>query len=447
MTLEIRVLAWKGSYNVAGLNRYEELRLRDRNISLFFIYFSGPKGHQFFIVFNPRYRNIILYMASNQHGKCDIILPSFKTYKTLSLRGGEYISYSLGNLTERIIKQIKVYLHVRVECDVPITLYYFVMGENNTIWKTFQAYPSAVLSTEYILPHYKVHKKFDSLGIIALEDDTSIRVDFKSAKWVLSDIVYRGKYYSKDIRYLTMTTKQYDYSYLSCDECHLTGTYLVSSRPFALFFKSYRREAIPVQPLKDLSRVFIVPRLSDEISVLGLRIFTIRKTKIEFKESNNSVSTSILNSNDYLNTNHKDTTIISSVENVNLFLKTYGPNTGTTDHRVPGVAQYLPYYEFIIPHHTSKNFATIVIATRDITGLRLDKRTVKSDAFVGLETVSISEKLYSIFSIPVDVGWHTAVHNQHVPFGLLVQGISKYPGASQLSSYVYFAGMNYTMVV
>jgi hypothetical protein len=99
---------------------------------------------------------------------------------------------------------------------------------------------------------------------------------------------------------------------------------------------------------------------------------------------------------------HKDTTIISSVENVNLFLKTYGPNTGTIDHGVPGVAQYLPYYEFIIPHHTSKNFATIVIATRDITGLRLDKKTVKADAFVGLETVSISEKLYSIFSIPVD---------------------------------------------
>ena len=417
------------------------------NISLFLIYFSGPKGHQFFIVFNPRYRNIILYMASNQHGKCDIITPSFKTYKTLSLRGGDYISYSLSNLTERIIQQIKVDLHVRVECDVPITLYYFLMGENNTIWKTFQSYPSAVLSTKYILPHYKVHKKFDALGIIALEDDTSVRVDFKLTKWVRSDIVYRGKYYSKDIRLLTVTANQYEYSYVSCDKCHLTGTYLVSSRPFALFFKSYIPEAIPVLPLKDLSRVFIVPRLSDDISVLGLRIFTIKKTKIEFKETNDSVSTSTLNSNDYLNTNHKDTTIISSVENVNLFLKTYGPNTGTIDHGVPGVAQYLPYYEFIIPHHASKNFATIVIATRDITGLRLDKRTVKADTFVGLETVNISEKLYSIFSIPVDVGWHTAVHSQHVPFGLLVQGISKYPGASQSSSYVYFAGMSYSMVV
>jgi hypothetical protein len=70
------------------------------------------------------------------------------------------------------------------------------MGENNTIRNTFQSYPSAVLSTKYILPHYKVHKKFDALGIIALEDDTSVEVDFKSDKWVLSDRGYNDVTFS-----------------------------------------------------------------------------------------------------------------------------------------------------------------------------------------------------------------------------------------------------------
>ncbi|CAC5417317.1 unnamed protein product [Mytilus coruscus] len=403
--------------------------------------YRGPSGYQFFVVFNPRLRKVTLYLSSRKHGHCDIIYPSFKRTKTLTLEG-EYVAFGLSNDFANDTENSDV--HVRIFCDVLITLFYFVRDGYGSIWESYIAMPSALLSTQYVVPQFKTQQKFDALGVIAIEEDTQINVNFTSARWILSNITFRQSTYHKG-QLLSFTTDPYVYNYISCDECYLTGTYITSSYPVAVMFKSSIPEVVPLLPYKEFSRQFIVPKLREEIKTMGLRIFAHTRTRLELKDDTNVVST-VLNANNYHNTNHKNTTAITADQNVLLFLKIYSPHTGTIDVTVPSETQYLPEYQFIIPHGAMKSLATFIIKLDFTQGIRLNGDIIKNDEFNQKMTINLNTNVYQIFSVNVTTGWHTVHHIEHVPFGLLIQGISNSQNKQFSSPYAYFPGMNYSVV-
>ncbi|VDI02450.1 Hypothetical predicted protein [Mytilus galloprovincialis] len=321
--------------------------------------YRGPSGYQFFVVFNPRQREVTLYLSSRKHGHCDIIYPSFKRTKTLTLEG-EYQTFVLSNEHDFANNSENSDVHVRIFCDVLITLFHFVRDIYGSIWESYIVIPSALLSTQYVVPQYKTQQKFNALGILAIEEDTQINVSFTSARWILSNITFRQSIYHKS-QLLSFTTDPYVYNYISCEECYLTGTYITSSHPVAVMFKSSIPEVVPVLPYKAFSRQFIVPKLQAEIMTMGLRIYAHTRTRLELKDDNDVVSTSVINANNYHNTNHKNTTAITADKNILLSLKIYSPHTGTIDVTVPSDTQYLPEYQFIIPEGTMKNIATFIV--------------------------------------------------------------------------------------
>ncbi|VDI02449.1 Hypothetical predicted protein [Mytilus galloprovincialis] len=404
--------------------------------------YRGLQGYQFFVAFNPKYRNITLHMSSEKSGRCDLSLPSVKRYKTVALRGN-YTSFDLSKYDNLGIGKISGDAHIRVVCEVFIYLFYFLTDEYGAIWKSFHGIPSKGLSNEYVIPQFKPHQKFDALSVVAFEENTTVTVNFKTARWVLSNITFNESMF--DDNKLTFNAAQYEYSYISCEQCHLTGTFVNGTRPFALFFKTYIPVVIPVLPLDDFSKVFIVPQLSSLIKTLGLRIFSKYKTKIEFKDNNNTISTSILDVNNYLTTNHKHTTVVSSQEEIILFMKAYSPHTGTIDSVVPGVNQYLPYYEFVVPRNTNENFATFILPLGEAPGIRLNNRQFELSQF-SVVNVHVFDTVYSIFSISIKEGWHIAKHVDYVKFGLLIQGISNNQDKRHSSPYLYFTGRNLTVI-
>ncbi|CAG2197723.1 unnamed protein product [Mytilus edulis] len=405
--------------------------------------YRGPSGYQFFVVFNPRQRKSTLYLSSQKHGHCDIIYPSFEQTKTLTLEG-KYVTFDLSDKYDFTNHSENSDVYVRIFCDALSTLFHFVRDSYGSIWESYIVIPSALLSTQYVVPKYKTQQKFDALGIIAIEEDTQINVSFTSARWILSNITFRQSIYHKS-QLLSFTTDPYVYNFISCDECYLTGTYITSTYPVAVMFKSSITEVVPVLPYKEFSRQFIVPKLQAEIKTMGLRIYAHTRTRLELKDDNNIVSTSVINANNYHNTNHKNTTAITADKDILLFLKIYSPHTGTIDVTVPSDTQYLPEYQFIIPKGTMKNIATFIVKLGFSQGVRLNNNVIKYDEFRQKMTINLKTHVYQIFSVNVTTGWHTVHHIGHVPFGILIQGISNSQNKQFSSPYAYFPGMNYSM--
>ena len=91
---------------------------------------------------------------------------------------------------------------------------------------------------------------------------------------------------------------------------------------------------------------------------------------------------------------------------------------------IPAVTQYSNHYKFITPSNQPyDNYATIIIRSDDVSGLRFDGGKIyKMDA--DIKTVTDTEALYTVISLNITTGIHRVSHvNGDVVFGLVLYGL------------------------
>lgn len=393
------------------------------------------------MAFNARHRNITLYINSDRKGTCDVTIPAEGSipFKKLHLHG-EYVSYSILNVRRLATTQDED-MTVRVVCEVPAYVFYFVTDSQGSIWASLPVQPIGTLSNYYVIPQYQPNQKFDALAVIAFSENTNVTINLENARWVLSNVTFEHQTYKQEA--INIVADQNKYSYLSCHECHLTGTYANGTKPFALFYKTYIPEVNPVLPIKDFSNLFIVPTLPENMNALGYRIYSRHDTNIQIRDANGSNTSLKLNADHFLVTNNKQTTVVSCDNDAILFLKIYSPHTGTVAPHIAGVNQYLPFYSFVVPANTNTNHLTFIVPYSDIRDIRLNGNPLNNYRTT-LEKIKLNATVtYLIFTVPVEIGWHEAKNVNQNPFGLIVNGQSNAEDKKHVTVYAYFAGMSY----
>lgn len=363
-------------------------------------------------------------------------------FKTIQLYGS-FITYHISNVRKLAVNREED-ISIRVICEVPAYLYYFVTDAYGSIWASLPVPPIGTLSYSYVIPQYQLNQKFDALAVMTFKINTTITINFDRARWVLSNVTFEDNTYVQDT--ITFTAERYKYSYFSCSECLLTGTHVSGTDSFALFYKTYIPEVNPVLPTKDFSKIFIIPEMPENITVLGYRIFSQHNTTINVQGVRGSTSKLNLNAGHFLVTNNKQTTAVICDKDAILFLKIYSPHTGTYAPHIAGIDQYLPYYQFVVPFNTRNNYATFIVPESDIDDIKLNGNHVSQINIrtINKESLKLNSTMsFLIFSIPLEIGWHKVENINQNSFGLIISGISNPGDQKHFTNYAYFAGMSY----
>ncbi|XP_062587882.1 IgGFc-binding protein-like [Saccostrea cucullata] len=305
--------------------------------------------------------------------------------------------------------------------------------------------PTDRLSTKYLVsstnPYGLSEYYLSQFAVAALYEETNVNITFKM-KTSTSISLLRGTYEDQDV--LTTTLNKYETLQIM-HTSDLTGTFIESSKQIALFsgnrcqrlkIRACSHMVSQLPPTTEFDKQYIIPAFYGKLGTL-FQMIRESQNSIKINEGRNS-STLHMNEKEFMNievTSVETTT----VESDNPVLVT-GFAMGSRNNDpymtvIPGVNQYVDYYNVVVPDGYVNNYICVIIQQKYTNYLKINDSS--TDHYKTVRHSSLSfETTYSIRTFEVDSGPIVISTTNNSTFGLIVYGHRVYDGYAFTGNYL-----------
>ncbi|XP_062617007.1 IgGFc-binding protein-like [Saccostrea cucullata] len=301
------------------------------------------------------------------------------------------------------------------------------------------------LSTRYLVSSTNPYKKsegyYSQFAVAALYKDTNVNITFKM-KTSTSISLLGGTYEDQDV--LTTTLNKYETLQIM-HTSDLTGTFIESTKRIAVFSGNRCQQmkvlacshmVSQLPPTTELDNRYIIPAFYGNLGTL-IQVISESQNSIKISEGRNS-STLHMNEKEFMNievTSGETTT----VESDNPVLVTgFAMGSSNKDPYmtvIPGVNQYVDYYNVVVPDGYAKNYICVIIQQKYTDDLKINDTS--TDHYKSVQQSSAAfETTYSIRIFEVDSGPIVISTTNNSTFGLIVYGHRMDDGYAFTGNYV-----------
>lgn len=293
--------------------------------------------------------------------------------------------------------------------------------------------PTNKLSNEYLVStpeglHLDKYFKCQ-FAIGVLYNETKINIHFNIIN--NENITIHGKNFtSGDV--LTTTLQELE-TYEIGHGRDLTGTYITSNKPIAVFSGNRCQKFFPytgcnhmvsqLPPIDQFDNEYIIPSFYDNSGTF-IQIITPVQNDIRIRTGSNTTMWHL--------TQHKhknfeiasnETTTVHSTHPVMVTGCAMGSYTNDPYMTViPGIKQYLDFYKIVVPDQYRENFICVIIPNESLFNLRINNMDITHFKSVFKQSLVFSGKEFSIRTIRVQEGLYDLRTTDQQPFGLIVFG-------------------------
>ena len=378
--------------------------------------------------------NVTINIASDFTSRVRIYAPSIgfdKVYLITDIVGEVMIPGSIIQTTNATIDNTTIYISSEKDISVNILIC--------SSWSVdgILALPVNSLSTSYIVPSAAPFSVYPSEFLIAAtKNATKVSIQFSK------DLAENGQ--------IALTLNEYE-TYQFKHACDLSGTYIESTAPVALFagvsytvipthsglYGSLLFEQIP--PVDSTRQRWIVPPLQGRRDFVVKMIALKNQTRIQLKNST-GVHVFVLDSQSQLEVfNANDPVLISSTKpisvvqySINYDIDSKGSEFMTM---IPSISSYLNKYVFFIPTvvESYDNYLCVIAPTSDPSRVLVDGSPLSNVKDKYVITTDIGK--FTIWTVSITTGRHSVAAPTKIGFGAFLYG---YEGPFQYPTYPYF---------
>lgn len=395
---------------------------------LFFKSFPDSKGVHFTIVFTEKghIQDTKLLLASKKVGLLSRYTFFDNRNKTTRFTNTPYsIDLPIDNI---IIKEGIEKIGMEVQSSVPISLYGIQHRKDGAYTEAYMAIPKRYLSTEYLLPSFKVFSSSadSALTIITTEDRTTVTINLRMEKGPLR---YKNvNYNNNDV--ISLVLNRF-HSFKLSHTSDLSGTTIQATKPISLLTSSRCNRVTSlggcnellemVLPLNQMDYFYLIPEIVTRPSST-VRVYCPEETTLSINDGNNRLVKKV-DKRKFIDFTHRK---ISYIHGNRDFLVMIIPhnlpkNVGNVFMMtIHGVNQYMSSYEFAVPAIDDlKSRIALCVKSSGLGGFILDGEVTTID---GAYSISNGTDHYSTFSLPISPGQHSISHTYGTRFGLWVYG-------------------------
>ncbi|CAG2223025.1 unnamed protein product [Mytilus edulis] len=245
---------------------------------------------------------------------------------------------------------------MEVQSSVPISLYGIQDRDKGGYTEAYMAIPRKYLSTNYLLPSFKVYVGADSaLTITTTDESTTVTINLRMEK---GPLLYNNvNYNNNDV--ISLVLNKF-YSFKLSHSSDLSGTTIQASKPISVLTSSKANQVTGkhsvnellemILPLNQIDNFYVIPEIVTR-HTSTVRVYCPEETTLSIYNGNNRL-TKHVEARDFFDiTHHK----ISYINGNRDFLVMIIPHelpggTGTVFMMtIHGVNQYMSTYDFAVP--------------------------------------------------------------------------------------------------
>ncbi|CAC5355564.1 unnamed protein product [Mytilus coruscus] len=307
----------------------------------------------------------------------------------------------------------------------------------------YLAIPTRYLGTTYIIPSFQVLNSRNVITVSPTKSSTSVTVNLKIS---LGFVKYNNKQYFNGDNITVVINKYETFQIALNPTSDLTGTMVTSSDPIAVVSgskcdnTSYNIECNPliekVLPIDQLDNAFIIPHINIRPDS-AVRLLSVNDTLVTIQSKYSSNVTRQIKRRHFHDFPHNEVSRVTASSDISVMIcpQTFSNEKGDAFMMtIPGINQYLPYYNFVVPEGF-QSYISITVRTGVFNDFLLDGHIVISADEV--YTLVADMFNYSSFTKPISSGEHSVKHRSGMMFGLWVYGSVGY------DAYGYPAGINF----
>lgn len=366
-----------------------------------------------------------LFFASPQNAKVRVEIPGLRFNKDVRVPAGSVVSMDIDSAAQVRIDEGVERLGVHVTSDVPIAVYGLNRRFQTT--DTYLALPVSVLGQEYMVMGYqqKAEDLLSQVAVVATEDETALTIipSVETSGGNKAGDPYRIRLNKGDVYQMR---PKYDRK----STCDLTGTFIRSDKPVAVFsghncayipnevsFCNHLVEQLP--PVNTWGRQFYVGNLANR-SRSSFRVLASRDSTKVFR---NFRPIAVLNAGEHYETHDlTGPTQITATNPVLVALFSQGSQNGDglgdpMMILVSPTQQFMTSYRFATPvDGTWRHYVNVVVPDEAVGSVRLNGDLVNRNKFE-----PFGESGYQIARLQVPFGTHAIRADK--PFGLYSYGL------------------------
>lgn len=303
--------------------------------------------------------------------------------------------------------------------------------------------PTDKLSTEYLVSSTEgvhvgtLHASQFAVGSLHHNSNLIVTFNIKNNE----PIIIEGRaYHSGDVFKKTfgeLETLQFSH------ERDLTGTYITSNKPVAVFsgnrcqdvsgtYCSHMVSQLP--PINQFDHKYIIPSFYKNTATF-IQVLSPFNNNVSISTENN-ITRLHLREKEHRNINvtTNGVTIVKSDRPV--MVTGYSFSNGPYMTVIPGINQYLDYYKVVIPNDYSDNYLCVIIPTGSINNLHINQLPIDTFNSVYQWSTVLSGKSFSVRTIRVLKDAYTLQTTNQEPFGLIVYGYRDHDGYGFAGNFV-----------
>ncbi|CAC5387082.1 unnamed protein product [Mytilus coruscus] len=388
---------------------------------------GNSKGVQFTIVFTEKgyVKETKLLVASKKGGLLSQYTFFNNRNKTTRFTNTQY---SLDPLDNNVIKDGIEKVGIEVQSSIPISLYGIQDRDNGGSTEAYMAIPRKYLSTNYLLPSFKVYSSAadSALTITTTEDSTTVKLNLRMEKGPLR---YKNRNYNNNDEIILVLNKFHSFKLSHSSD--LSGTTIQATKPVSVLTSSKENKVTKtggnnellemVLPLNQIDHFYVIPEIVTRPSST-VRVYCPEETTLSLYDGNNRL-TKHVDGRKFIDFTHRKISYIHGNHDflVMIFPHELPDGTGTTFMMtIHGVNQYMSNYDFAVPAIDDlKSHVTVCVKSSALGGFTLDGQPTTID---GVYSISNGTDRYSTFSFKISPGQHNISHTGGARFGLWVYG-------------------------
>lgn len=403
--------------------------------------FVGSRGTEFIVLFMQNHVNekgsLAVYIATNNTSSLKIISSrnlnqtmKFEIDKNLNFTSYANISFPFDLVCHKFTTEYKAVIIRTTELSTVVLFdSYDSFSSDGTL-----VIPTNKLSTKYLVSTtewYRSGSDYKSqFAIGVLHNKTQLNIKFNIRN--NESIVIQGQTFSSG-EVFSHTFGELETLQVSHTR-DLTGTYITSNKPVAVFSGNRCHEFISgtgcshlvsqLPPVDQFDSEYIIPPFYDNFGTV-LQVLSPFHSTVN---TSTGINISSLHLNDHEHKNIKVTTnevtLIKSDRPVLVTAFAMGHTFSFNPYMtvIPGVNQYIDYYKIIVPDRYPENYLCIISPTGTIDNLLINQLSIGQFSTVYQRSVVSRGKKFSVRTIRVQQGVYVIETTDQEPFGLIVYG-------------------------
>lgn len=403
--------------------------------------FAGSRGTEYIVLFMQTHLNLkglsAVYIGTNKTSSLKIISSrnlnqtmKFEIDKNINFTSYINITFPFDLVCHKLTTEYKAVIIRTTELSTVVLFdsYDSLLGDGTLVIPTNKLSTKYVVSTTEGYRSGSDYKSQFAIGVLHNKTQLNIKFNIRNNE----SIVVQGQTFSSgDV--FSHTFGELETFHVSHTR-DLTGTYITSNKPVAVFSGNRCNEFISgtgcshlvsqLPPVDQYDIEYIIPPFYDNFGTV-LQVLSPFQSIVN---TSTGINISSLHLNDHEHKNIKVTTnevtLIKSDRPVLVTAFAMGRTFYFSPYMtiIPGVHQYIDYYKVVVPDRYAENYLCIIFPTGAMDNLLINQLSVGQFSTVYQRSVVSWGKKFSVRTIRVQQGVYVIETTDQEPFGVIVFG-------------------------